>query len=148
MIWGMIHSEGGCGVVMCPDTVDRLEYVKILRKGVVPWLRRYGHLGYVFQQDSAPAHTSQLALDYLDEHGIDYLDWPSSSPDLSPIENICHILKQRLGQKRCPKSCEQVLEWVTEVWDEICEKHCPNLYDSMERRLDSCIKNKGGHTNY
>ena len=101
----------------------------------------------MFQQDGAPAHTSQLAKDFLDEAGIDYIDWCISSPDLSPIENIWYILKNRLGQRECPKNVE-VLEWVEEVWDAICEKYCPSLYTSMERRLEAVIKAKGGHTTY
>ncbi|RVE44531.1 hypothetical protein evm_010816 [Chilo suppressalis] len=44
---------------------------------------------WVFQQDSAPAHRAKSTQDWLSAREIDFIrheDWPSSSPDLSPLD--------------------------------------------------------------
>ena len=103
MIWGMIHHKGGCPVVVCPSTVNKEEYVRILKKGFVPWINRYLHSEYVLMYDGASVHTSELATEFLQEKRIEYLDWPPSSPNLNPIENIWYLLKNELGKKESQK---------------------------------------------
>ncbi len=43
---------------------------------------------FIFQQDSAPAHTAKSTKSWLNDHGVGVLDWPANSPDLNPIENL------------------------------------------------------------
>ncbi|CAK1585304.1 unnamed protein product [Parnassius mnemosyne] len=43
----------------------------------------------MFQQDSAPAHRARSTQNWLTARGIDFIgreDWPSSSPDLNPLD--------------------------------------------------------------
>jgi hypothetical protein len=42
--------------------------------------------GIIFQQDNAKIHRSYRAQEWFERHGIEVLDWPAHSPDLSPIE--------------------------------------------------------------
>ena len=42
----------------------------------------------VFQHDNARPHIAKLCTQYLQTNNIDVLDWPSLSPDLSPIEHL------------------------------------------------------------
>ncbi len=39
---------------------------------------------FIFQQDLAPAHTAKSTKSWLNDHGVDVLDWPANSPDLNP----------------------------------------------------------------
>ncbi len=56
---------------------------------------------FIFQQDLAPAHTGKS---WLNDHGVDVLDWPANSPGLNPIENLESIVKSKMRNKR-PKKC-------------------------------------------
>ena len=38
---------------------------------------------YLYQHDNAPAH--RKCRQYISDVGVEVLDWPSQSPDLSPI---------------------------------------------------------------
>src|SRR5688572_14627991 len=45
--------------------------------------------GFIFQQDRAPAHTSRLAQDWLEQHRPDFIkknEWPPNSPDLNSLD--------------------------------------------------------------
>ncbi len=46
----------------------------------------------IFQQDNAPCHVSKGAREKLKE--IKHIEnWPPNSPDLSPIEIICSVVR-------------------------------------------------------
>ena len=44
---------------------------------------------FIFQQDGAPAHTSRLAQEWLEQNTPDFIkkdEWPPNSPDLNPLD--------------------------------------------------------------
>ena len=44
---------------------------------------------FVFQQDSAPANSSRLAREWIDQHSSEFVkknEWPPNSPDLNPLD--------------------------------------------------------------
>ncbi len=50
----------------------------------------------LFQEDNAPVHGAGRARSlqkWKKELGLRLFDWPPSSPDLSPIENVGRLLK-------------------------------------------------------
>ncbi|CAK1599607.1 unnamed protein product [Parnassius mnemosyne] len=58
---------------------------------------------WIFQQDSAPAHRARSTQNWLTARGIDFIgheDWPSSSPDLNPLD---YKIWQHLEEKVCAK---------------------------------------------
>ena len=148
LIWGLIHSTGGGRVIVSKGTIRKEGYVQIIKRGVKSFINNNSMSDWVFMQDGASAHTAAISMEKLDKSGIDYCDWPSSSPDLNPIEYIWKLLKDHLGQKGIPKDEAELCGWVEELWDPLCELYCPSLYDSMPRRVTSVIKAKGGHTKY
>uniref|UniRef100_A0A1I7XQ65 G protein-coupled receptor n=1 Tax=Heterorhabditis bacteriophora TaxID=37862 RepID=A0A1I7XQ65_HETBA len=57
------------------------------RKFLLETLRRKG-VGFTFHQDNATIHATRSTETWLEENDVATLNWPSSSPDLSPMENL------------------------------------------------------------
>jgi hypothetical protein len=69
--------------------------------------------GPIFQQDNAPSHISHWTLEYLQQEGIEVLEHPGNSPDMSAIEkgwmpmriSITHVWNR-----------PYTLEWTARAW--------------------------------
>ena len=85
----------------------------------------------------------------MEDNGINVLDWPPQSPDLTPIENLWNHTKKELPKyPRQAKGVWEIWDRVAEVWNNIDPEVCQNLIKSMPRRIQAVIKAKGGHTKY
>ena len=75
---------------------------------------------------------SRSAIDIL--FGDNTLEWPPNSPDLSPIENVWAILKEKLS-KRDIKNFDDLRENIMDIWIKfpvsLCEKLCSNFTDKI-----------------
>jgi len=75
--------------------------------------------------------------------------WPAQSPDINPIEHLWVDLKKALNKHPKPaKGVHELWERVVEEWNGIGPETCQNLIESMPRRIQAVIREKGGHTKY
>ena len=74
--------------------MDATMYVEILRRTLLPFLRDVYPDGHRFMQDNDPKHTSRLAAHFFEENHINWWKTPPESPDMNPVENLWHELKE------------------------------------------------------
>ena len=93
MVWAGVSAEGKTQLVFVPQgcKINAQTYEEHILQPVVKNLRRDMFQGsqFLFQQDGAPAHTSRRAQEWLQNNVPDFLareEWPSSSPDLNPMD--------------------------------------------------------------
>lgn len=102
----------------------------------------------VFQQDGAPCHTAKSVKQWLCDCEVDFIkDWPSNSPDLSPIENLWAIMKRRL-QGKDTSTLAKLEAAIKEEWLNLDDTILQNLANSVPSRLKECIKRKGKPIDY
>ena len=81
-----------------PERENGQRYIGILEEKLNQFMDLLGCT--VFQQDNAPCHTAKIAKQWFQQHNINILEWPSSSPDLNPIENLWQQVKQKLSKQK------------------------------------------------
>jgi transposase len=78
---------------------------------------------------------------------INSIEWPPSSPDLNPIENIWRVLKQRLRNRRPHGgwTLSNLKEALVDIWEKEISIRLINRYiDTMPQRITMVRLRKGG----
>ena len=102
-----------------------------------------------FQQDNDPKHTSRLAKEWLGDQQFAVMEWPSSSPDMNPIEHVWAMLDRRVhSRNRLPRNVEELWVALQEEWEALDIGFIRGLYESMPRRVRALDDAKGSYTKY
>jgi hypothetical protein len=152
MVLGVIGSDGQkCPIVFVSagERVNADVYQGLLRKHVVPWIKRtYPDGNYVFQQDSAPAHTARTTQEFLTETMAEFwtpADWPPYSPDLNPLDfSVWSVLQQKV-QATPHTSLAALRRSITREWNRMSPAYVRRTCRSFRRRLESVVAKNGGY---
>ncbi|KAI3375443.1 hypothetical protein L3Q82_003692 [Scortum barcoo] len=94
--------------------------------------------GFLLMQDNARPHVAGVCQQFLQDEGIDAMDWPARSPDLNPIEHIWDIMSRSIHQRHvAPQTVQELVDALVQVWEEIPQETIRHLIRSMPRRSDT-----------
>ncbi len=148
MIWVAMSSAGVGPLCFLKTNVTTPVYQDILEHFMLPSADQlFKDADFIFQQDLAPAYTAKSTKSWLNVHGVGVLGWPANPPDLNPIENLWHIVKRKMRNKR-PKNADELKSTVKETWASIPPEQCHKLMTFVPRRIEAVIKAKGAPTKY
>jgi transposase len=66
---------------------------EILHPIVKPYAGAVGD-GFILMDDNARPHRARVVTDYLENETIERMEWPSSSPEMNPIEHAWDMLQK------------------------------------------------------
>jgi hypothetical protein len=151
-IWGIFSYWGAGPLYRVKGIMDGEQYRQILIHHMAPHVKDLeGKTGIeiIFQHDNDPKHTCNKVKNYLNNKQMRVLKWVSQSPDINPIENGWHLLKNRIAHRqRKATNLDEVFEIAKEEWSNISTEVLQNLIGSMPRRVKAVYEAKGGHTKY
>ena len=103
---------------------------EILRPIVRPYAGAVGP-GFLLVQDAWP-HVARVCRQFLDDEGIDALDWPSRSPDLNPIENLWDVMYRCICHRQvAPQTIQELTDALIQICEEIPQDTISRLIRSM-----------------
>ncbi len=131
--WNMVVAVSLCGAA----------WVLLVSGSCISLIASLRALGRraLFQRDNDPKHTSKATVGFLKKNRLKVIQWPSMSPDLSPIEHLWEILKRQV-EHHSPSSIQSLKEVILEEWKKIDLAKCRQLVHSMPWRLGAVIKNE------
>ena len=159
-LWAYFTREGPGDLVRVIGKLNSKQYnMRILSRHVTPYFNTHAEENprRIFQHDNSPVHTAGNVKRYIESKGIEVLNWPPASPDLSPIENYWNVLKREIGEIELPAGAADVKKdylWglVQEKWEYLKAGRGPaiieNYYSTMGGRMREVINKAGGPTKY
>ncbi|KAI4884693.1 hypothetical protein NFI96_001291 [Prochilodus magdalenae] len=128
MVWGGISLEGRTALhVLARGSLTAIRYRdEILRPLVRPYAGAVGP-GFFLMQDNARPHVAGVCKQFLQDEGIEAMDWPARSPDLNPIEHIWDIMSRSIHQCHvAPQTVQELADALVQVLR--CSCHRSYLY--------------------
>jgi hypothetical protein len=152
MIWGAFSVNGSTPLYRVQHgTLNSERYHLLLQHALLPFLPILLPNGGQFQQDNAPAHASRSTKEFLQDNGVNVFPWPSTSPDMSPIENVWGRMECILKRDyELPTDSEQLFATLEEIWVALMSntQYRLNLIASMTDRAMTLSTVSGGYTSY
>ena len=131
----------------CKERVNGDYYQRLLLKEVPLSMAWLGIENALWVQDNAPAHRHKKSKELLASMGLRDMGHPPNSPDLNPIESVWGEMKRRLAAQRV-SSLSDLKAKLNEIWLSLSDEYIARLVDSMPRRLETVLQQRGGYTKY
>ena len=106
-----------------------------------------------FLQDGCPRQNAKAASKIWKKMGYECFNIPPRSPDLNPIENLFHLVREKLKTSAREsdihrESYEDFVKRVEDIITGMPVETIDNLISSMPNRLKEVRKHKGNRTRY
>ncbi|GFV90635.1 transposable element Tcb2 transposase [Trichonephila clavipes] len=128
------------------NTVERHSYrgggILILDPYVRPYAAAIGN-DFILMDDNARPHRARIVEEYLEDHGLERMEWPAQSPDLNPIEHLWDYLGREVAALNPPpRSLHELKQGLLCVWSSLPIPVSDNLINSMGNRCRQCIQDE------
>lgn len=149
-VWAGISKQGATKVCVFEGIMNAALYCEILEKTLLPFLDvKFPHPNvHRFMQDNDPKHTSHAAQNFFISKGINWFRTPPESPDMNPIENLWHELKEFIRGVVKPKNKQELVDGIVEFWASVDVYKCRRYINHLKKVLPKVIEVRGEPTGY
>jgi hypothetical protein len=135
MVWGAIGFGMKSELIIFENgTVNSERYLEAIQNFFTQADSIYGLGNWVFVQDGAACHTSEMALEALSQKCILNPEWPPNSPDLNPIEMVWGVLKHQMDWNKV-HCVQDAKDQLTHLWNSIPQASIDSLCLSFPTRV-------------
>ncbi len=146
-IWAGISCEGKTPIIIFEGKMNATGYINVLESGLIPYLNTINS-NPRFMQDNDPKHTSARVGIWLQQNNINWWKTTAESPDLNPIENLWHELKEYLRRVVKPRTKDQLISGIHEFWETVTIEKCRKYVGHLKKVVPKVIEMNGGPTGY
>ena len=98
--------------------------------------------------DNDPKHNSTAARDFLADNHINWWRTPAESPDINPIENLWHELKEYIRREVKPTNKEELVNGIEDFWKTVDVAKCTKYIKHLRKVIPKIIELNGAATGY
>lgn len=146
-IWAGISKQGATGVCIFEGIMDKFLYVDILKNTLLPFTSQILPEPR-FMADNDPKHTSLHAKEWLECKGINWWKTPPESPDMNPIENLWHEVKEYQRRVVKPQTKQELIDGIKEFWATVDTAKCLKYINHLKKVIPKVIEVEGNATGY
>ena len=144
-----ISKRGATELLIFTGIMEKTFFTdEILLKTLLPFIKDKFPDGHRFMQDNDPKHTSKLASEAMLKNDINWWKTPPESPDMNPIENLWHELKNHLRSKVKPKNKEELLDGLEDFWKLVTPSKCQKYIGHISKVLPAVVERDGRATGF
>lgn len=149
-VWAGISRKGATEVCIFEGIMNASLYCQILRETLLPFIQEKfpTPITHRFMQDNDPKHTSRAAQQFYIESGINWWRTPAESPDMNPIENLWHELKEYMRREVKPTNKQELVDGITNFWTTVDVRKCCRYINHLRKVLPKVIEMNGDATGY
>jgi transposase len=151
MFWGCFGNSQVGHLFKINGIMDQHKYHQILVHHAFPSAATiFGNTKFQFMQDNDPKHTSAKVKNYLASKvnapgsNVEIMDWPSQSPDLSPLELLWEECDRQVKRMK-PSNLEMLEAAVRQVWNNMPADKMDKLINRMPSLCKAVIDAEGGY---
>ena len=152
MIFGVLSCEGHImpsHIFEVGLKVNTKVYLDVLKSVVIPWCNQVaGCRPWVWQQDSAPAHKSKETQARLQKECYDFVPfshWPSSSPDLNPLDYFIGSYVKNITNMTSHNTKASLIAAIRRVFDKLPPAHVEKACSQFRIRIEAVIEAVDGY---
>jgi transposase len=147
-VWGGISHQGRTGICILEGRMDAPLYTDILNEALIPFIEKKMPMGHRLMQDNDPKHTSRHAIAFFEDKGINWWKTPPEPPDLNPIENLWHELKEFIRRVVKPKRKEELVKGIRRFRKTVDVEKCRKYIGHLQKVIPLVIERDGNATGF
>ncbi|KAK3553499.1 hypothetical protein QTP70_004180 [Hemibagrus guttatus] len=141
MVWGGISMEERTDLYRLDNgTLTAIRYrEEILGLIVRPYAGAVGP-GFLLVHNNARPHVMRVCRQFLEDEGIDTIEWPQYVPDLNLMEHLWDIMFRPIRCHQVAPQSVQEHNDLVQIWEEVPQDTIRRFIRSMPRCCQACIQ--------